>query len=147
MSRRYTAEERAEAIALSLAVGPVEAARQLGMPPTSVASMRRRAVEAGDPVVLATREAVTERLREVVSAGADEMLRRVRDPKTPANAVAQIVDVASRNLALMTGGVTERTESTSVSVSVTPAELDAHRRTIADAIAASLAREEADDVA
>ena len=82
-NRQYSEAERAEAVALALVVGPNVAADRLGIPRRTVAAWRsgerhRPEVQA---VILESRQALAERMREIVSVASEQVLAGLRDPK------------------------------------------------------------------
>ena len=82
-NRTYTPEQRAEAVALALVVGPNVAADQLGIPRRTVAAWRsgeRQAPEV-QAVILQSRRALAERMNEILSVASEQVLAGLRDPK------------------------------------------------------------------
>jgi transposase-like protein len=81
--RTYTATERAEAVALALACGSVKAGKQLGISHRTVSSWVSGEVKVPElrAVVLQTRQALAERMQEILSVAAEQVLAGLRDPK------------------------------------------------------------------
>jgi hypothetical protein len=67
--------------------------------------------EVASAAVIESKEAVAGLLWSVVSEGASEMRKRIRNPKTRASEVAQMTRVAVEAHALLSGSPTARTES------------------------------------
>lgn len=112
-NRTYTPEQRAEAIGLALVVGPLEAGKQLGISHRTVSSWvagERRKAELS-PLVAVSREQLAEKLAGTLNLAVDAVLSGLRDPKSRLSDRAHALDVLARHHALLTGGVTERTES------------------------------------
>ncbi len=107
--RRYTAQDRMEAVGLALSVGVREAGRRLRIPFRTVAHWTHRGDIQG--VVIATEEAIAAKLWEAVQVGTDEVLRRMRDPNARLSDVARALEVVSTQHALLSGRATSRTES------------------------------------
>ena len=82
-NRSYTAAERAEAVALALAIGPLKAAEQLGIPPRTVAAWRSGERQAPEvrAVILSSRHALAERMNEILSVASEQVLAGLRDPR------------------------------------------------------------------
>lgn len=111
MTRRtYTDAEKAEAVGLALTMGPVKAARQLGIPHRNLSNWMR----SPDAVVLRleSREQVAAKLWQGVVVGVDQVLAGLRDPNARLSDKARALEVLAQQHALLTGGVTERTETT-----------------------------------
>lgn len=95
-NRTYTPEQRAEAVALALVVGPNVAADRLGIPRRTVAAWRsgerhRPEVQA---VILESRQALAERMREIVSVASEQVLAGLRDPKQRLSDRVRALEVA-----------------------------------------------------
>lgn len=120
---RYTTEQRAQVAGLRASgLTQKEIAARTGIPRTSVAYILDQTPIA-EVVETATREQVSASLWQVVSAGTTEALRRISDPATKAGELAQLIKVAADQYALLTGGVTDRTESLNVHAEVEPVPL------------------------
>ena len=120
MTRTYTAEERAAAIGLALSIGPLRAARQLGIPPRTLAHWRAGERHGDDvaPIVAASRQELARRLWEGVTAGVDAVLEGLHDPRQRLADRARALEVVMNAHALLTGGVTSRVQSENVNVNV-----------------------------
>ena len=95
-NRQYSESERAEAVALALVVGPNVAADRLGIPRRTVAAWRsgerhRPEVQA---VILESRQALAERMREIVSVASEQVLAGLRDPKQRLSDRVRALEVA-----------------------------------------------------
>ena len=95
-NRQYSEAERAEAVALALVVGPNVAADRLGIPRRTVAAWRsgerhRPEVQA---VILESRQALAERMREIVSVASEQVLAGLRDPKQRLSDRVRALEVA-----------------------------------------------------
>jgi transposase-like protein len=81
-NRTYTPEQRTEAVALALVVGPNVAADQLGIPRRTVAAWRSGERQAPEvrAVILSSRQALAERMNEILSVASEQVLAGLRDP-------------------------------------------------------------------
>jgi hypothetical protein len=109
--RAYTAQERADAVALALSQGVTIAAKQSGVERHTLsrwlaAATSEDSTAIGAVIVADTREAVAARIWSVFVAGIDALAERVKDPKTRAGDLARIVDVLGERYALLAGGPT-----------------------------------------
>jgi len=129
---RATAEERAEAVGLALVVGPVEAARRLGIPPRTVADWRRKALERNEPEIVATRDALVARLWSAVELATEQVEQGLRDPRARLGERAQALRVLVDAHALVAGEATQRVESTNLNLSAGPAVSDQDRADLRD---------------
>ena len=120
MTRTYTAEERAAAIGLAMSIGPLRAARQLNIPPRTVAAWRRGERHGSDvaPIVAASRQELARRLWEGVEAGVTAVLEGLHDPRQRLADRARALEVVMTAHALLTGGVTSRVQSENVNVEI-----------------------------
>jgi hypothetical protein len=115
MRRQYTDEQRAEALALSLTIGPLAASKRLGIPPRTVASWRHPShadhpVPAAAAAVLDTARSTPEvvaRLWDVLTRAIDTLETGLRDPQVRLGDVARATDVLLRSHALLSGRPTE----------------------------------------
>jgi transposase-like protein len=109
-SRTYTAEEKAEAVGLALAVGPLKAAETLGIPARTVAawSSGERGIQ---PRSAASQPEIIEKLRTTFDLAIEAVIEGLNDPKSRLSDRAHAMDVLGRHLALLTGGATSRTET------------------------------------
>ncbi len=118
MNRTYTTAERTEAVALALAVGPVKAAKQLNIPRRTVAYWC--AGHGPSPVAIIreqTRDEIARKLWDGVSRALDAVIAGLDDPKARLSDKAHALQVLSERHALLSGGVTARTESANLNVS------------------------------
>lgn len=106
--RTYTAEERAEAVALAASIGPKRAAEQLGYPPRTVAAWMHRP---SSVVILAdANRAIAERLREAHSEALEVVRAGLRDRKARLADKATALRVLGEQLALAEGRATQNIE-------------------------------------
>ena len=126
MKRSYSSEQREEALALSLVVGPLKAGRQLGIPSRTVASWRRSAPTHAQPkdaaVILAevrSTPQVVARLWDVLSKAVDQLEAGLSHPGARLGDVARATDVLLRSHELLAGHATERSEVTAELVNFT----------------------------
>lgn len=123
MTKVYSEEQKAEAVGLALSIGPVKAAKQLGLSPKAIGRWRRepRMVALAN----ATQERMAERLREAMSVGLDAVLSGLHDPKSRLSDRAQALRVLTDAHQILTGGATARIESRNESIHVqVPAGLE-----------------------
>jgi transposase-like protein len=120
-NRTYTAAEKAAAVGLALAVGPLKAAEQLGIPPRTVAawSSGERGIQ---PRSAASQPEIIEKLRTTFDLAIEAVIEGLNDPKSRLSDRAHALDVLGRHYALLSGGVTSRTETTE-GLSLTESEL------------------------
>jgi hypothetical protein len=123
--REYTADQKAEALGLAMSVGPVRAARQLGIPVRTVTNWTHSAE--ATVLRIGTQEQLAERLREAMAVGIEQVLAGLRDPKAKLGDKAQALRVVAEQHALLTGQATSRTESFNVNAEskITPDEREA----------------------
>jgi transposase-like protein len=122
MTRTYTAEERAAAVGLAMSIGPLRAARQLGIPPRTLAHWRRGERHGTDitPIVAASRQELARMLWQGVEAGVTAVLEGLHDPRQRLADRARALEVVMNAHALLTGGPTSRVQSENVNVNVDP---------------------------
>jgi len=112
MHRSYTDEQRAEAIALSLVVGPKAAAKSTGIPLRTICSWRPSSGKAAPPaaaVILdaaASNTQVVRRLWDVLTRAIDVLEAGLRDPEVRLGDVARATDVLLRSHNLLSGRAT-----------------------------------------
>ncbi len=106
--RSYSREERAEAVALAASVGPVRAARTLGLPVRTVTNWTHR--PDSSPIIAVVERSIAEKLEEVHNLAADRAIAALKDPSTPARDVAAIMRIAGEQLQLATGRATANVE-------------------------------------
>lgn len=112
--RRYSDDEKALAVGLAASLGPVRAARQLGIPARNVSLWMseprwRTYLEASHDQILET-------LRQASAAAASDLLRIIRDPNASDRDKVRASEVALDRYQLMSGGATERSENLNVEV-------------------------------
>ena len=127
-NRVYSEAERAEAVALSYTLPVKAAAKQLGIPWRNLYEWRRSPSPVVAGAIEASRADVARSLWQVVEAGSQEALRRIRDKNTRAGELAQLLKVAAEQHALLTGGVTARSETRDTTETMT----DEQRRIMYD---------------
>ena len=116
--RRYTDAERSEALALSLAKGPLAAARELGIPARTLASWRvpshaERGIPKAAARVLdaaASNSEVVGRLWETLTRAVDQLDAQISKPNARLGDVARSVDSLLKAHELLSGRPTDRTE-------------------------------------
>jgi hypothetical protein len=119
MSKRaYTDAERAEYEGLALSVGPLEASKRTGVPKRTGYNWLKQ-IRSGDGVAARiipadTREQVAGKLWQAVVEGTEQVLAGLRDPKARLGDKANALRIVAEQYALLTGGVTERTENLNV---------------------------------
>jgi hypothetical protein len=104
VTRQYSAEERVEAVGLAMSVGPVRAARQLGLPVRTVTNWTHSRQAAA--LRIGTQDLLKERLREAVAVGVEVVLTGFRDPKARLGDKAAALRVVAEQYALLTGAPT-----------------------------------------
>jgi hypothetical protein len=118
MTRTYTAEERAAAVGLAMSIGPLRAARQLGIPPRTLAHWRAGERHGSDvaPIIAASRQDLARRLWEGVTAGVDAVLEGLHDPHQRLGDRARALEVVMNAHQLLTGGSTSNVSSVNVNI-------------------------------
>ena len=107
---RWTSQDAAKVAGLRASgLTHAQIAQRTGIPRRTVTAILGRTPVA-EVVTSATREQVSAALWQVVAAGTEEALRRIRDPKTRAGEIAALIKVAAEQHALLTGDVTGRWE-------------------------------------
>lgn len=112
--RAYTAAEKADAIALGLSVGAIEASRRTGIPRRSIS--RWLTSPQAMPIRQATDAEIAESFKAIVTAGTAELLAGIRDPAAKLSDKARAVEVARESYLLLSGRATSRTESANLNV-------------------------------
>lgn len=121
---RWTPDQRANAIGLALSIGADKAAAQTDIPRRTISSWlsgERTAPEL-EAAISRSRDDVAARLWEAVTVGTEQVLAGLRDPKARLGDKANALRIVAEQYALLTGGVTERTENVNVNVD-TPSAL------------------------
>lgn len=108
MSRTYTEAEKAEAVGLATAIGPLKAARQLGIPPRTVANWMHR--PASSAVIAAVETTIAERLAEAHERALAAVLSMIDDPKAKLGEKARALEVLGQQRALAEGRATANIE-------------------------------------
>jgi len=104
----YTAEQRAEAVALAASIGPLKAAKQLGLPKSTVALWMHRPAAA--PIIAEANRAIAERLEEAHSEALSAVLAGLRDPRSRLGDRAAALRTLGEQLALAKGRATSNVE-------------------------------------
>lgn len=112
VSRQYTAEQRLEAVALALSIGPLRAAKQLGLPVTTVSEWRRgrRRAHELQPIVQINREEMAEKLWSTLTRAVKALESRLDDPGARLGDVARATEVLLTSHQLLSGQATSRSE-------------------------------------
>lgn len=118
-NRTYTLEEKTTATALALSIGPLKAAKELGIPPRTVAAWTagERSAKSLGPVVTATRQQAADRLWETLQRATDAVEQGLKDPRQRLGDRARALEVLVHAHELMAGRATEN-----VAMQVAPAE-------------------------
>lgn len=108
-NRTYTLQEKTEAIGLALSIGPLKAAKQLGMPVRTVSAWTAGERSAGSlsPIVTATREQAADRLWQTLQAATDAVEAGLRDPRQRLGDRARALEVLVHAHELLAGHSTE----------------------------------------
>lgn len=114
MSRTYSAEQRAEAVALAASIGPLKAGDALGIPRRTVAYWTHQ--PAAGPIIAAAEATIAQRLTEAHRVALDAVLLGLADPKARLGDRAQALRVLGEQLALAEGRATSRSENLNVQV-------------------------------
>lgn len=121
MSRTYSAEEKADAIALSASIGPVRAADQLGIPRRTVASWGH--TPAAGPIIAAAEAGIAERLASAHDRALAVAMAKLDDPKTRLGDVAALIRTTGEQRALAEGRATAANLNLNVDADATFAPL------------------------
>jgi transposase-like protein len=118
-NRTYTIEEKSATVALALSIGPLRAAKQLGIPPRTVAAWTsgERSAKTLGPVVTATRQQAADRLWETLQRATDAVEDGLKDPRQRLGDRARALEVLVHAHELIAGRATEN-----VAMQVAPAE-------------------------
>jgi hypothetical protein len=116
--RTYTAEERAAAVGLAMSIGPLRAARRLGIPPRTLAHWRAGERYGGDvaPIIAASRADLARMLWQGVEAGVAAVLEGLHDPHQRLGDRARALEVVMNAHQLLTGGSTSNVSAVNVNV-------------------------------
>ena len=121
MRRRYSQTERAEAVAAATLTSAEAAGEKLGIHPNTI----RYWLDKPEFVELRakTRDEVAERLWAAVQLGVDEVAKGLRDPDASLRDKATATGILYDKYALLTGGVTARSEARDITGTLSDAEL------------------------
>lgn len=117
----YTDEQRVEALALLAEVGKAEASRQTGIPAGTIASWgTRHGVRAVDDVRVEAmrqawaerRAALADRIGEVADQATEQLAKLIATGHCSAAELTRAIAVLVDRAQLLSGGATERTETT-----------------------------------
>lgn len=103
--KRYSHEQRAKAVGLSLTIGARAAGRQLGIPFGLVARWAKRPELA--MIVVRSRQQVADSMWQAIADGTAQVATGLLDPKARLGEKAQALRVLIEAHALMTGGATQ----------------------------------------
>jgi transposase-like protein len=137
----FSAETRAEAVALAASIGPVKAARQLGLNRTTVQKWCHR--PAASPIIAAAEARIADRLKAAHEVALQAVLDGLHDPRSRLGDRAQALRVLGEQLALAEGRATSRTESMSLTASVNAGLSEDQVADVRDAIDAFLRAKDA----
>lgn len=116
--RKYTAEQKAQAVGLSMSVGVTDAARRLDIPHRNISAWR---VHPDFQYIIANHRAeLSRRLNEAYALALTEVMDGLRNPKAQLGHKAKALEVLGNQRALIEGEPTERTESRNLNVNATP---------------------------
>lgn len=115
-ARTYSAEERAEAVALAASIGPLRAGDTLGIPRRTVASWMH--TPAAGPIIAAAEANIAERLTEAHRVALEAVLSGLAEPTAKLGDRARALEVLGNQAALAEGRATARTESMNLSMNV-----------------------------
>lgn len=132
--RRYTAEQKADAVGLSMSVGVLEAARRLGIPHRNISAWRVH--PDFQSIVASHRVELARRLNEAYTLALEEVMQGLRNPKALLGHKAKALEVLGNQRALISGEATARTESANLTltapVEVPPPLLTDHEMLLLD---------------
>jgi hypothetical protein len=121
--RTYSAEQKAEAVALAATIGPLRAGDALGIPRRTVASWMHN--PAASAIIRAAEASIAERLKAAHADALAAVMEGLHDPRSRLGDRAAALRVFGEQLALAEGRATSRTESANVNVTEYEAALDA----------------------
>jgi hypothetical protein len=140
---RWTPEQRSRAIGLALAIGADKAHDATGVPRRTISSWlsgERPAPEL-DALVVDSREQVAASLWEAVTVGTAEVLAGLRDPAARLGDKANALRIVAEQYALLTGGVTSRSESANLTLYEAGASAPPEERAQIDVLLRDVAEE------
>ncbi len=109
--RKYSMEQRAEAVGLAASLGVLEASRRLAIPHRTISNWKQSPAMQG--IIVRSQEDVAAKLWEAVVAGTEAVLAGLRDPNARLSDKARALEVVAQQHALLSGGITSRTEQVS----------------------------------
>ena len=131
--RRYTKQQKAEAVAEATMTNSEVASEKLGIPQTTI----RYWLDKPEFAELRTksRDEVAERMWSVIQLGVDEIAKGIQGD-APLRDKATAVGILYDKHALLTGGATGRTESRDITGTLSDLEVALHIRAANDLVAA-----------
>jgi hypothetical protein len=118
----WSEEEKATAIGLGYAKGPLEAAKATGIPRRTISSWLQKSSTTTSPAIkaaiVATEAAVAAKLWEMLTLGLDEVRAGLLDPKARLGDKSRAVEVIAAQWQLLTGRATSRSESANLNVNL-----------------------------
>src|SRR6266542_1344525 len=107
----YTEGERSQAVGLALAIGPKRAAEQLGIPRRTISYWLARGAftPAVEAALVATEEAIAERLWDTFTLGLEQVRAGLKDANARLGDKARALEVVAAQWQLLTGRATART--------------------------------------
>ena len=121
--RHYTAEDRADAVALAASVGPMRAADQLGIPRRTVNYWAHKPEHS--QVMRAAEAKIADRLESAASLALDAVVQGLRDGKARLGDRARALEVLATQANLASGRATVRSENTNLNLTEYERTLDA----------------------
>lgn len=106
--RTYTAEQRADAVALAASIGPLKAAKSLGLPVSTVTFWTHK--PAASPIIAAVERSIAQRLSDAHSEALAAVMAGLRDPSAKLGDRAAALRVLGDQLALAQGRATTNVE-------------------------------------
>jgi hypothetical protein len=121
------AEAKAEAIAIGMVQGAIAASKATGIPRRTISRWLAEGDTKDSPVVraaiVATEEAIADRLWETMQLGLEEVRAGLLDPKARLSDKARALEVIASQWQLITGRATSRTENANLNIDGSPDEL------------------------
>ena len=119
--RRYTQEQKAQAVGLAVITSDEAASEQLGIPRRTIGYWRNHPDFA--ELRQKTREDVAEQMWATIQIGVDEVAKGLQNPKAPLRDKATALGILYDKHALLTGSATSRSESRDLTGTMSDAEL------------------------
>jgi hypothetical protein len=115
---KYTEAQKAEAVGLAIAIGDKAAGERTGIPRRTVSYWRSRPDSAPllNAAIVETSQDVAARLWRAVEVGTDQVLSGLQDPKARLGEKAKALEIVQHAHALLTGGVTGRSQNENLNV-------------------------------